>query len=91
MNIENVGKADGKLLASLTNWQPSSEPQIEYTGSGFEDMPDRIDCIMSTMFWKDVSTQINIGVHMADPQGEPVEFEIKIKDFAPLDIYPDCC
>ncbi len=85
----NIDKADGRLLTALTNWRPTSEPAIEYTGSNFETVPDRIDYVMSTMMWKDVSTQINIGVHLADGQEEPVEFSIKVSDFANSEIYPE--
>jgi len=43
---------------------------------------------MNTMFWKEVSTQVNLGVYMSDPAGGPVDFTIKVKDFAPRDVYP---
>ena len=85
----NIGKADGRLLTSLTNWHPTSEPAIEYTGSNFEELPDRIDFVMSTMMWKDVSPQINIGVHLADGREEPIDFSIKVSDFAPSEVYSE--
>ena len=55
------------------------------TGAVRDDMPDRIDYIMSAMFWKDVSEQVNIGVHLSDPS-VPVDFTIKVSDFAPADV-----
>ena len=86
---ENLNTVDGNLLARTFEWRPGLVEQMpRWTGSNFENEPDRIDFIMNTMFWKDVSEQVMLGVHMSDPDGEPVDFTIKVSDFAPRDIYP---
>ena len=87
----NAGAFDAKLLSSVTTWRPgqfSEEPA--HTGDCQEETPNRIDYIMSVMSWKDYSNspQVNIGVHMSDPSAtNPVDFTIKVSDFAPEDVY----
>ena len=50
---------------------------------------DQLNYIFSTMIWNDVSTQIKIGVHNSDPEAGPVDFTIRVRDFAPRDVYPE--
>lgn len=88
--LSNVGAFDAELLSSVTTWRPGQlceEPTN--TGNCQEEAPDRIDYILSAMFWKDAcSSQVNIGVHLSDPVAtNPVDFSIKVSDFAPEDIY----
>ena len=84
----NLNTVDGNLLARTINWRPGCvEKMPRYTGSDFDSASDRIDFILNTMYWKDVSDQVMIGIHMSDENDEPVDFTIKVTDFAPQDVY----
>ena len=75
----NLNTVDGNLLSQTLNWRPGLVEQTpKHTGSDFEDAPDRIDYIISTMHWKEVSEQVMLGVHMADPRDGPVDFTVKV-------------
>lgn len=46
---------------------------------------------MSAAYWKDISSQINIGVYNTQfetTQG-PVDCSIRVRDFKPFDVYPE--
>ena len=88
----NRGSLDGDLLASLTTWTPQKRwPLIGFTGLKFspDGFPDRINYIMSTKAWNNQSNTINIGVHNTNPNDGPVNFNIRVRDFAPRDVFPE--
>jgi len=82
------GKVDGNLLRQLTTWTPDKGTQIESISIVEDSPPDRIDFIMSTMYWKDISDQINIGLHNRRGEESPVDCTIRVRDFKPSDVYP---
>ena len=89
LDPSNQGKADGVLLADLTGWRPGRAQDVGFTGTEaqFAALEDRMDIIVSTSYWKEVSTQINFGVFNAAPERGPVDVSIKVRDFSPMDIY----
>lgn len=83
---------DGLRVAKVTTWTPDSrEPDYGISSynlaNGQKELADKIDFIFWGKHWI-CNPVVQIGVYNSKPEDGPVDFTIRMRDFAPKDTYP---